>query len=68
MKRDDEDLTREEVNELIAFGLEQFYERTYNEALDHVLEAYQEGGSLEDIIERIKGLKKSCYVSSSEKQ
>jgi hypothetical protein len=64
----DEPLSQDEVQQLIDVSVMAIYERAYNDAIDDVIRAVEEGNNLDDIVEWIRGLRKTCYASSSEKQ
>lgn len=64
----DEPLTQEEVAQLIDVSVMAIYERAYNDAIDDVIQAVEEGNNLDEIVEWIRGLRKTCFASSSEKQ
>jgi len=63
-----EPLTEQEISQLIDVSVAAIYERAYNDAIDDVIQAVEEGQDLDEIIEWIRGLRKTCFTSSSEKQ
>ena len=66
--RMDRELSEQEFNQLIDASVAAIYDRGYNDALEHVIHAFAEGNSSEDVEEWIRGMRKPCLTSSSERQ
>lgn len=61
-------LTIQEIQALIDESIGAIYERAYNLALDDILEVVDDGLDAEEFRQKIEGMRKTCFTSSSQKQ